>query len=112
VYYPADDKFDTLGGTGLPLGISDQGVFSENQSRRLPAGTIIAVGTDGIWEARGPEGFMFGKERFKRIIRQESARSAHDILEAVYRELYRFGSGYKPEDDITLVIIKIEPMRP
>jgi sigma-B regulation protein RsbU (phosphoserine phosphatase) len=110
VYYPADDKFDTLGGTGLPLGISGRGVFSENQSRRLPAGTIIAVGTDGIWEARGPEGDMFGKERFKQIIRQEAGHSAHDILDRVYSALYRFSSGYKPEDDITLVIIKIEPM--
>ncbi|MCB2169848.1 MAG: SpoIIE family protein phosphatase [Deltaproteobacteria bacterium] len=110
VYYPADDKFDTLGGTGLPLGISGRGVFSESKSRRLPAGTIIAVGTDGIWEARGPEGEMFGKERFKQIIRKESAHSAHDILDRVYSALYRFGSGYKPEDDITLVIIKIEPM--
>ena len=110
VYYPADDRFDSLDGDGLPLGISGQGTFSEGQSRSLPAGTIIAVGTDGIWEARGPDGTMFGKDRFKQIIRRESARSAHDILDAVYQELYRFGSGYKPEDDITLVIIKIEPM--
>ena len=110
VYYPAEDRFDSLGGTGLPLGISGNNAFSESQTRNLPSGTIIAVGTDGIWEARGPEGGMFGKERFQQIIRRESARSAHDILAAVYRELYRFGSGYKPEDDITLVIIKIEPM--
>ena len=48
VYYPADDRFDSLGGTGLPLGISGKGAFSESQSRRLPSGTIIAVGTDGI----------------------------------------------------------------
>ena len=47
---------------------------------------------------------------FKEIIRREAGRTAHDIMDAVYQALYRFGSGYKPEDDITLVIIKIEPM--
>ena len=110
VYFKDEDRFDTLDGTGLPLGISGQGAFTENHSNLLPPDTVIAVGTDGIWEARGPEGVMFGKERFKKVIRRESGRSARDILDAVYQELNRFSSGYKPEDDITLVIIKVEDL--
>jgi sigma-B regulation protein RsbU (phosphoserine phosphatase) len=108
VYHPRDDRFDTLSGVGLPLGISGQGVFAEHHKRQLDPGTVIAVGTDGIWEARGPEGEMFGKERFKQIIRREASRPANAILDAVYRELGVFSSGYKPEDDITLVIVKVE----
>jgi sigma-B regulation protein RsbU (phosphoserine phosphatase) len=108
VYHPRDDRFDTLSGVGLPLGISGQGVFAEHHKRQLDPGTVIAVGTDGIWEARGPEGEMFGKERFKQIIRREASRTANAILDAVYRELGVFSSGYKPEDDITLVIVKVE----
>jgi serine phosphatase RsbU (regulator of sigma subunit) len=69
---------------------------------------VIAVGTDGIWEARGVDGRMFGKERYKEIIRREAAHPADAILEAVYRELNAFSSGYKAEDDITLVVIKVE----
>lgn len=109
VYYADEDRFDLLGGEGLPLGISDQGVFSENAVHNLLPGTVIALGTDGIWEARGPDGAMFGKARFREVIRREASRSAKDILDAVYRELDRFSSGYKQEDDITLVILKIEP---
>ncbi len=110
VYFPNDDRFDTLDGDGMPLGIDRQSAFTESHTMGLPPGTIIAVGTDGIWEARGPDDTMFGKERFQDIIRRESARSASDILEAVYQELYRFSSGYKPEDDITLVIVKIDDL--
>jgi sigma-B regulation protein RsbU (phosphoserine phosphatase) len=110
VYFPEDDRFATLDGTGLPLGISGQGDYSEHRSTALAPGTVIAVGTDGIWEARGPEDVMFGKERFKQIIRREARRPARQILDAVYAELNHFSRGYKPEDDITLVIIKIEDL--
>ena len=108
VYDPGQDRFDTLRGSGLPLGISGQGGYTENHTGGLAPGTVIAVGTDGIWETRGPEGNMFGKERFKQVIRREAARPAAAILDAVYGELKSFSSGYKPEDDITLVIVKIE----
>jgi sigma-B regulation protein RsbU (phosphoserine phosphatase) len=108
VYYPSEDRFETLSGQGLPLGISGEGTFSESHSAQLPPGTVIAIGTDGIWEARGRKGKMFGKERFKDILRREAAKPAGAILDAVYRELNVFSSGYKPEDDVTLVIIKIE----
>jgi sigma-B regulation protein RsbU (phosphoserine phosphatase) len=108
VYDPATDRFETLSGAGLPLGISGQGVFDEYQAGGFALGTVIAVGTDGIWEARGADGTMFGKRRFKHIIRREAARPASAILDAVYRELSVFSGGYKAEDDITLVIVKIE----
>lgn len=111
VYYPSEDVFDTLGGLGLPLGITGQGIFPESQTNRLPPGTVIAVGTDGIWEARGSGDEMFGKERFKQIIRREAAQPARRILDSVYHELNRFSRGFKPEDDITLVIIKIEDLQ-
>jgi len=108
VYDPLRDRFETLSGTGLPLGISGQEVFDEHHSGGFSPGTVIAVGTDGIWEARGANGHMFGKERFKALIRRESSRPAGAILDAVYHELNAFRSGYKAEDDITLVVIKIE----
>jgi sigma-B regulation protein RsbU (phosphoserine phosphatase) len=52
---------------------------------------------------------MFGKERFRNIIRQHAHAGAGDILNAVYDELNRFARGIKAQDDITLVVIKIKP---
>ena len=74
----------------------------------LANGQVIAVGTDGIWEAVNSEGEMFGKERFRNIIRQNAAAGSGDILNAVYSELNQFTRGRKSEDDITLVIIKVD----
>jgi sigma-B regulation protein RsbU (phosphoserine phosphatase) len=51
---------------------------------------------------------MFGKKRFKDIIRQNAAAGADDILNAVYTEINQFIEGQKTEDDITLVIIKVK----
>ena len=51
---------------------------------------------------------MFGKKRFKEIIRQNAGAGADDILNAVYNEINQFTEGQKTEDDITLVIVKIK----
>jgi sigma-B regulation protein RsbU (phosphoserine phosphatase) len=50
---------------------------------------------------------MFGKKRFKDIIRQNAKAGAEDILNSVYNEIDHFIEGQKTEDDITLVIIKV-----
>jgi sigma-B regulation protein RsbU (phosphoserine phosphatase) len=50
---------------------------------------------------------MYGKERFHSIIRHNASAEANDILNAIYSDLDSFRAGLKPEDDITLVVIKI-----
>lgn len=106
VYSPINDGFVELVGKGLPLGIVEDAVYEELQLETLPPGGVLAVGTDGIWEAMDAEGRMFGKERFREIIRAHAAKGAEDILEAVYEALGGFTRGARPKDDITLVVIK------
>jgi sigma-B regulation protein RsbU (phosphoserine phosphatase) len=106
IYDPVRDKFDELKGSGLALGVNDHFHFEQNHRDGLVNGQIIAVGTDGIWEAINKKGEMFGKQRFKNVIRQNAAAGACDILNAVYTELNSFTKGQKSKDDITLVIIK------
>ena len=48
------------------------------------------------------------KDRFREIIRQKADESAGEILNAVFHDLEQFTKGQKPEDDITLVIIKLD----
>jgi sigma-B regulation protein RsbU (phosphoserine phosphatase) len=107
LYDPQQDAFEELKGSGVALGVNDAVKYVENCRDGLTDGQIIAIGTDGIWEAFNKKGKMFGKQRFKDIIRQNARSGADDILNAVYRELNKFTRGQKSEDDITLVIIKI-----
>ena len=108
VYDPVRDDFEELKGSGLALGVNEGFDYEENHHNGLANGQIVAVGTDGIWEAVNREGEMFGKERLRNVIRQNSKAEAGNILSAVYDELNQFTLGQKTEDDITLVIIKVD----
>jgi sigma-B regulation protein RsbU (phosphoserine phosphatase) len=107
VYDPLRDTFEELKGVGVALGVDAGFKYRESHKTGISDGQIIAVGTDGIWEAINKEGEMFGKDRFRDIIRRNAKSDAGDILNAVYNELNQFTRGRKSEDDITLVVIKI-----
>ena len=70
-------------------------------------GQIIVFGTDGIWEARNAVGEIFGKESLFEIIRQSAAGKAEEILAAIINSLNRFREAVSPEDDVTLVVVKV-----
>jgi len=106
IYCPVLDKFTELGAdAGLPLGVTSESVYAE-QVNDLHPGQIIAIGTDGIWEARDSSGTMFGKDRFKEVLRENGEKSSKEILDAVFGSVREFTDGAQPEDDITLVIVK------
>ncbi len=94
-------------GTGIALGVNEDFRYEENIKAGAADGQIIALGTDGIWEACNKDGKMFGKKRFRDVIRHNAKENATNILGAVYDELDRHTRGLKSEDDITLVVAKV-----
>lgn len=109
IYDPIQDRFEVLKGPGLALGVDQDYVFQSQTVTGMTEGQIIALGTDGIWEACNRNGEMFGKTRFKDSIRWHAAAGAKTILERVLQEHALFTQGVKSEDDITLVVVKIVP---
>ena len=107
LYDPVRDEFEELKGDGIALGVDDKFQYEIYHKIGVADCQVIAVGTDGIWEARNKNGEMFGKERFRSIIRRSAKAGADEILNAVYTELSEFLNGRKTDDDITLVIIKV-----
>lgn len=107
VYDPGNDRFTALKGNGLALGISEKYEYKEKTYTSLKCGQVIAIGTDGIWEALDKSGRMFGKNRFQVIIRENAHRDATGIIDAVFKSLNSFTAGLRQNDDITLVVIKI-----
>jgi sigma-B regulation protein RsbU (phosphoserine phosphatase) len=108
LYDPNRNIFEELAGTGIALGLNEEFRYEENRKAGIADGQIIALGTDGIWEARNSDGKMFGKERFRDIIRGNAKENATNILSAVYDELDSFSRGHTSEDDITLVVAKVD----
>ena len=104
---PDAKNFEELAGHSLPLGVSEKTAFQEFQRKLLP-GQILLIGTDGIWESQNARGQMFGKERFRHVISAHARETAAEILQAVIDELNRFSHPLGKEDDVTLVVIKVE----
>jgi serine phosphatase RsbU (regulator of sigma subunit) len=50
---------------------------------------------------------MFGKHALFEVIRRNSDLSAADIVAAVVAAVNLFQAGVQPEDDITLVVAKL-----
>ena len=90
------------------MGVDENWIYTQYQKTGLERGQIIALATDGIWEAHNAGGEMFGKDDFHKVIRLHADKGANQILTAVYTELEEFQKGIEPEDDVTLVIIKID----
>jgi sigma-B regulation protein RsbU (phosphoserine phosphatase) len=105
LYSPATDTFEELKGEGLALGVMEDWEFEENE-RPLAGGEILAVGTDGIWEAHNAAGEMFGKAAFREVIRRSRDLSAAETADAVFEAVAEFRGDLPPEDDVTLVVIK------
>ena len=90
----------------MALGVDPHALYEENEKNHFSRGSIIVLGTDGIWESRNSSGQMLGKDVVNQIIRQNSSRSATEILETIIAKIREFQGSKKSEDDLTLVVVK------
>lgn len=110
LYDPIKDAFEELdGGNNLALGVMEDTDYTAAQ-RKIASGQIMVIATDGVWEARNADGDMFGKERLHKIIRENASATAGEIQTAVFDSARRFRKGNRLEDDMTLVIVKVNPI--
>ncbi|MEM8757098.1 MAG: SpoIIE family protein phosphatase [Planctomycetota bacterium] len=105
VYHSGEQRFSEFEGADIPLGIDGSWAFTE-RSADLPDGSVIVIGTDGIWEARNGDGDMFGKDRLRAVVAERSGEPAAAIADAVLGVLAEFRGGAHQADDITLMVIK------
>ena len=106
LYNPVTNEFSELKGEGLIMGVDKSYEYEQFQVKIPEPGTVILIGTDGIWEAKNKAGVMFGKERVKDVIRSSSDKSSAEIIDALIRELQNFRKREDFEDDVTLVLIR------
>jgi len=106
-YDPRHASFEELRGSGMAMGIDGSHEYEQFTKEDLVPGQIILMGTDGIWEAQNSKGEMFGKETIYRILQQYSDTDARGLLTACLYALDKFRDGAKPQDDVTLVVIKV-----
>ncbi len=108
LYRAREDRFEDLMGEGAaPLGLDPDAVFPANNLAGLVPGDILVLYTDGITEARNPQGAMFGRERIRTQIRKQAHQSARRIRDALLGDVRDFIATEGVEDDVTLVVAKL-----
>jgi sigma-B regulation protein RsbU (phosphoserine phosphatase) len=92
--------------TGLPLGIEPGAAFPCAPPRVLEPGQTVLVFTDGLIEARAPDGSYFGAERALAVARAARGQPAAAVADALCRAARDFSRGRPQGDDITVVVIR------
>ncbi len=110
LYTPDPDTIEELRGKGIALGVDGGSEYQGQIIKGLSQGQVLLIGTDGIWETRNDSGEMFGKERLKALIRRHAHLSAKRMITSIIDELQAFRKSVKQDDDITLVVIKIDEL--
>jgi sigma-B regulation protein RsbU (phosphoserine phosphatase) len=101
----AGGEAEMLEGGGPVLGVLSIAPYSE-QSASLAPGDLLVLYSDGVTEANDPDFDEFGEERFIRVLTENRARPASQIVEAVTAALKEFTAGAPQTDDITLVVAR------
>ena len=87
------------------------GIFPDNQYEQseisLVSGDRLLFYTDGITEARNPDGDEYGEDRLAAAALAVRTGGAEAIKEAVLADVNTFTTG-KFEDDATLIVVGIE----
>ncbi len=86
----------------LPLGVMAGEEYEDRTEEMLPGDEVIFY-TDGITEARAPDGVMFGVERLDEILLSDR-NDAEDTLDRVLRSVETFTKSAPPGDDRTVVV--------
>jgi serine phosphatase RsbU (regulator of sigma subunit) len=95
----------TLGVSGFPLGMFAGAVYETRTVPLLP-GDLAVLYTDGIPEARSPEGVDYSEVRLINRVHERSASTAEEICAGILGDVEGFVSGVQPCDDITVVVVK------
>ncbi len=92
--------------SGLPAGLDADGRYEEGHLA-LRAGDALLLYTDGLIEARSPEGAPFGEAALSERFREVVAREPAAIIGALFEACRAYTGGAPQADDQTAVVLKI-----
>ncbi len=94
---------------GIPLGIShDMDDLYVTHECRISPGDKIVLFTDGIIEARNPDGKEFGMDRFISCLKSGFRSSGDELMKSVVRSLASFVNLDELRDDATIFIVELK----
>jgi sigma-B regulation protein RsbU (phosphoserine phosphatase) len=93
----------SLGTEGIPLGVFEDSDF-EDATVKLEVGDRVIVFTDGVTEARGQDGELFGVERLERIVLSHRHVDTSRLLSAIEAGVKQHSRGRLTDDTAVMVM--------
>ena len=99
-------------GDNLPIGVMPEEIYVQASVAAGPGDSLLLF-SDGITEARSPEGEEFGLERLSDLIEAGSKGNLPPVtmLHALRGEQRRFTGGGPGADDLTALMVGLRPRR-
>ncbi len=94
------------GGQNMPLGFSESEVYTQ-LSQSIEPGDVFVFYSDGITEAQDADGEQFGRERLMALVRDNSARTPEELVQALREGVVAFSGSDRFADDLTCVAVQI-----
>ena len=99
-----DGPVEEVGCSGRVLGVFDDAELDDSSLRLMP-GEALVLYTDGVTEARSPDGEFFGDDRLRRLLGTCSGLDAANIAERIKTVVLDFQEGY-PRDDLAVLVLR------
>jgi serine phosphatase RsbU (regulator of sigma subunit) len=103
----ADGALETLTTGGLLLGIFPEAVY-ETASVTMRAGDVLTLYSDGVTEARSPDGEEYGEERLEAFLRSHHELAPEKLVGSLIEEIQKFTNAARLADDVTVVVIRCD----
>lgn len=91
----------------IPLGGLPHGAYRRLHAPMTPGDLVLGY-SDGVVEARSPDGDFFGSERLIRVV-ETSPAQPEEVVRRVLAAIEDFTDGHEPYDDLTLVAVSRRP---
>lgn len=99
------DGIAEIQAAGLPLGLFCHSEY-QTQCMTLQPEEVLVLYSDGVTEARDPDGEEFAVNRLMDTIRQSCGHGPKGLTAAVAGEHVAFRRGVAPMDDLTLLVLR------
>jgi sigma-B regulation protein RsbU (phosphoserine phosphatase) len=93
------------GATGVPLGMFSNTRFAIRCLSLAPEESLLAY-TDGLTEARNPDGEEYGAKRICALVGSRRSLRPEALISACLGDLRHFTASAKQTDDLTLLVIQ------
>lgn len=108
----ATSEFLRLKPTSFPMGAMRLAASREPECVSLEPGDLLMLASDGLYEQENVEGEAFGVPRAQTLLRSTLGDPVDTIGRELLRQFDDFHRPMKQEDDLTLVLLRREPVTP